>query len=418
MLAPGAPAMKRRSAIPIVLIAGLLLGTAAVAEEIVELIPKHQAGLSHTNLFAPIASLFVGPGYWYKQREIQIETVPEGAVLDLFYIRASFQKAYEQAESPVTVRLPSRVEAGKRDVVTIRALLDGYQQKEIRVPVRSRQTKVVIELAPLANSLLAVSHPYLADRGTLSFSTSEALAFRMQENPDGFSVVMNGTGVGIGADETMAGVESPLVKSLRPQQLGEDLVVRVTLMDAAQKDAVQVRSRQSFDPVRGVHKFSLDLIPADGGVDSVNRAKSALARIQPHAVTGCSLVFDRSLRERLDFSDLSRALAADGSFTDPYLREAMKRLGQLSDGGVITMTDGTRFLVSAPMELMAAASRGAEAVGYLAILRAFVAELEPPESRRQALRGLIAPEMAPARFDSIADAAQTAERLCRQGDAS
>jgi len=411
--------MKRLSAIFGVLAAALLLDStgATAAEEVVELIPEDSADLSPTNLFAPFASLVVGPGYWYKAREIRVETVPEDATLDLFYIRASFQKAYEQAESPVTVRLPSRVEAGRRDLLTIRALADGYQQKEVRVPVRSRQTEVTIELEPVANSLEAISHRYLAGRGTLSFLTKETLTFRMQEDADGFAVVLNGTGLGVGADETIVGVESPLVESLRPQQLGEDLVVRVALADAARNDAVEVRSRQSFDPVRNVHEFSLDLVPADRGVESVNRAKAALARIRSSAVTGCSLAFDRSLRDQLDFAELSRALAADGSFTDPYLREAMKRLGQLSEGGTITMTDGTKFLASAPIELVAAGSRGAEAVGYLAILRSFVGELESPDDRRQALRGLIAPELPPARFDAAMNEAESAEQRCRNGAA-
>ena len=62
---------------------------------------------------------------------------------------------------------------------------------------------------------------------------------------------------------------------------------------------------------------------------------------------------------------------------------------------------------------MAAANQSAEATGYLAILRSFVAELEPPESRRQTLRGLIAPELAVERFDAISAAAESREQSCR-----
>jgi len=373
--------MTPRPAILSALAALLLLSTAALAEEVVELIPEDRADLSPTNVFAPFMSLVLGPNYWYKAREIRVETVPAGATLDLFYIRASFQKAYEQAESPVTVRLPSRVEANKRDIVTIRALMDGYQQQEVRVKVRSRETEVVIELQPVANTLEAVAYRYLAGRATLTFLTREAVTFRIQKSDDGFSLVLNGTALGADSEQTLAGVGSPLVRSLRPQQLGEDLVVRVELDPAARGDAVEVRSRQAHDPVRKVHKFSLDFVPADGGAESVSRAKAALARIGPDAVRGCALRYDASLRESLDLESLSRALTADGSFSDPYLREAMKRLGQLSDGGVITLTDGSRFKADVPIELMAAATRSADAVGYLALLRTFVAELEPPDSR-------------------------------------
>ena len=52
-------------------------------------------------------------------------------------------------------------------------------------------------------------------------------------------------------------------------------------------------------------------------------------------------------------------------------------------------------------------------MGYLAMLRKFVDELEPPESRRQTLRGLVAPELAAERFDAVADFAESRERSCR-----
>lgn len=387
----------------------------AGAEEVVELIPSQRPGLSATNVFAPLTSLVLGPGYWYKNREIRVETVPPGADLDLFYIRASFQKGFEQATAPVTVRLPSRVEAGKRDIVTIRALLDGYQQTEVRVPVRSRQTEVLIELEPLANTLVAVAHTYLAGRGSLAFLTKEALAFRVQKRDDGLSVVLNGTSMASTAEGTIEGVASPLVQSLTAQQLGEDLMVRVTLPDAGRDDAFEFRTRQAHDAVRGIHSFALDFVPKDGGVESVDRAKAALARIGASDVGGCSLVYDTALREQLGIADLTRALSANGSFTDPYLREAMKRLGQLSRDGVITLTDGSRYRASAPIELVAAASQSAEAIGYLALLRSFVAELEPPESRRQTLRGLLSPELSVARFDAVADTAEDREISCRIG---
>ena len=77
----------------LLLLAGLLLAGAARAETI-ELIPDKRASWGPTNLFAPITGLFLGgPGYWYRQREIAIDTTPPGAVLDLFYVRRNFQKA-------------------------------------------------------------------------------------------------------------------------------------------------------------------------------------------------------------------------------------------------------------------------------------------------------------------------------------
>jgi hypothetical protein len=395
---------------------GLLTPLTADAREVVDLVPDERASWGATNIFAPITGLFLGgPNYWYKAREIEVETVPPGALLDLFYVRASFQKRYEQADAPVTIRLPSRVEAGKRDSVTIRALVDGYRQEEVHVRVRSRQKKVVIELSPLPNSLLGVTHTYFAGRASLAFLTKEALTFRVQKSSDGFSVVLTETGAPSGAGAAVAGLSSPLVRAVGARQLGEDLVVRVVLTNRAVDGEIDIRSRQAFDPVRNIHKFALDLVPADGGAEAVARAKAALARIRRHDVTGCALAYDSALRGRLDSAALSRALAPAGSFTDPYLREAMKRLGQLSPGGFVSLTDGSKFRASAPIELVAALSRADEVVGYLAILRKFVAELEPPESRRQTLRGLVAPELSSESFDAVADFAESRELGCRAG---
>ena len=155
--------------------------------------------------------------------------MPPGAVLDLFYVRASFQKAYEQADAPITLVLPNRAQAGPRDSITIRAMLDGYQQSQVRVPVRSRTKKVVVELEPLANSLLAITHRHVAGRGTLAFLTKEALTFRIKERDDGFSVVLVGTGKSPEAAGTIEGASSSLIESLREQQIGQDLMVRAVL---------------------------------------------------------------------------------------------------------------------------------------------------------------------------------------------
>ena len=72
--------------------------------------PPRRRDWSPRNLFLPLTSPFVGgPGYWYDERELRIDTTPSGAIVDLFYIRSNFQKRYEQAETPVTVILPSRL---------------------------------------------------------------------------------------------------------------------------------------------------------------------------------------------------------------------------------------------------------------------------------------------------------------------
>jgi hypothetical protein len=259
---------------------------------------------------------------------------------------------------------------------------------------------------------VAFSHTYFAGRGSLNFLTREALTFRLQKSGDGFNVVLTETGQSPEADEAMLGVHSALVDSVKGQQLGEDLMVRVALSELGRDGGFDTRSRQAVDPVRGLHLFALDLVPPDGGAADVERARAALARIDGEDVSGCALEFDAALREELDPAELARALTPNGSYTDPYMRAAMKRLGEISSGGVIRMLDGSGFQGSVPIELMAAASQPGEVVGYLALLRSFVAELEPEAHRRNTLRALVAPEQPHARFDAAMDGAEARERAC------
>lgn len=391
---------------------------AAVAEdverEVVELIPDDRASFSAGDIFSPVTSFFKGgPSYWYGKRTLDIDTTPPGAILDLFYVRQNFQKRFEQAEAPATVILPSRSEAGDRDIVTVRALLDGFRQREVKVRVRSDEQKLMIDLEPLPNSLVALTQVYFAGRASLTFLTDEALTFRLQKAPEGLSVVLTGTALGKDADETLEGVTSTLIDGVKAQQLGEDLVVQVALAQDVRDGKVDTRSRQSMDPVRGLHAFSLDLVPPDGGAAAVERAKAALASIGRSDVSGCASVFDQALREELDPAALSRALAASGSFVDPYLRAAMKRLGEVSPDGVVELVDGSTYRTAVPIELMAASTEAAQVKGYLAMLRAFVDEMEAPVHRRSTLRGLVAPELGSARFDAAVDAAEARERSCR-----
>ncbi len=405
-------AIARLSLIPAV----ILLSMPASGEDerdLIDLVPDERASWSATNLFAPVTSLFLGgPSFWYGERVLDIDTTPPTATLDLFYVRASFQKRFEQGDSPARVLLPPRVEAGPRDSVTIRVLADGYRHKELSVRVRSRESRIQIDLEPLPNSLVAVRHTYFAGRAALSFLTLEALTFRLQDNADGFAVVLTETAISQNAEETVRGVEDGLIGSMLARQLGEDLVVQVALREGS-VDGMDVRSLQGYDAIRALHDFTLNLVPSDQGADAVRRAKAALGRLRSRDVEGCALGFDTSMREQLDPAELARALAPRGSFTDPYLRAALKRLGELSPDGSVVLNDGTRYRVALPIELSAAWNQASEVRGYLALLRSFVAELESPAHRTPTLRGLVAPEVGAKRFQAILDTAEKREHSCR-----
>jgi hypothetical protein len=152
--------------------------------------------------------------------------------------------------------------------------------------------------------------------------------------------------------------------------------------------------------------------PGGGGL-TVERALAALGRIEAREVTGCALAFDQALREELDPEQLVRALTPRVGFTEPYLRGAMKRLGELSPGGVVTMLDGTRWNTSAALELSAAASQASSAKGYLALLRAFARHLDGAGDAEETLRGLVAPELDAGAFHPALERATARERSCR-----
>ena len=386
-------------------VGGALAANAAL--QTVRLVPDDRASWRASNLFS-----FLRPGHNFGARYIDVTTTPPNATLDLFYVRSNFQKRYEQASAPVRVELPKRSEAGPRDAVNIRAFLDGHRQREVSVRVASSQTSVHIDLDPLPNRLEGAAYTYFAGRAALTFLTKEAPTVRVQEQEGGFRVILSETA--LEPDVDFAGVRSPLVEKVEALQLGEDLLVRVKLPASVQvgRDAPwQLRSRQARDELRNLYVYSVELVPTDGGAAAVARARGALASITAADVSGCAGRYDAVLRDRLDEAALARALSPRGSFTDPYLRAAMKRLGEVQ-GGRIALLDGSSFDAGNPIELTAAQSQPGDAVGYLALLRSFVAKLESPDQQRATLRGIVAPEIDAARFDAVVEDAERAERQC------
>ena len=93
----------------------------------------------------------------------------------------------------------------------------------------------------------------------------------------------------------------------------------------------------------------------------------------------------------------------------------MRRLGELSVDGVVDFEDGTRFRPTVPMELEMALSQPGGALGFLALLDAFVRGLEEGEAQVDALRGLLAPELDPTSFRATLGEARDAEDACRAG---
>jgi hypothetical protein len=405
--------MAHTRSIALLAVALAALPARAHAGEIIELIPPTRPAWTLDSLFAPIAAPFRGGSdYWYGERTLEIETEPTRASLDVFYLRDGVQLRFERATAPVALRLPRRIDAGPRDAVEIRAILDGHREQQLRVDVRSPTVEAAIALVPLPNRLEDLHHAHLSGRESLRFITTQKPRFRIRRTPDGFSIALSSTFASARALERMRSVASASIESLRVDQLGDDLVLRVRL-DPSTASGVEIRSLEGYDAVREQHRFSVELDPAEGNAAVLARYRDALDRIPVESVSGCALEFDRALRAQLDPEALAQALAPASGFLDPYLRAALERLGELSAGRFVELTDTTRFQLSTPIGLEAASARAAEIVGYLALMRALVAELEPPQrDARNALRGIVAPDLPSERFDAAVEFAERSERRC------
>jgi hypothetical protein len=388
----------------------MLLAGAPAEAEVVELLPGGTDHFGMRNVFAPLGSIFMGPGHFYGQRKLEVTTTPPDAMVDLFYVRAGFQKRFEQADAPVTVLLPKRINANPKDVVVVRAFAEGYRVVETTVKVASRTDEIHLEMAPLPNLLEAVAHTYLAGRSALTFYTKEALTLRLQDRKNGFSAALHETAKAEGLGAALEELRSPLVTQVAAHQLGEDLVIQVTL--GSDSGEPELRSRQGRDPIRDLHLYTVDVVAPGANTQGIQDAKDALAAIRSADVSGCAARFDAGLREALGSEALSRALTPKGSFVDPYLRAAMRRLGEVSPGGTVSLVDGTRYDTRIPLQLAAAQNDAANAVGFLGLLRRFVALLETEDQRSDVLRGLLAPELTRADFATALAAANSAEATC------
>jgi len=248
-----------------------------VRGEVLDLRPENPAPWGLRHLFAPLVSIIRGSDYMYSPREISVRTTPAGGFLDLFYVRSGFQKRFEQAEAPLTVILPSRLAAGPRDSLTIRAFSEGYRQKSVTFRLSAEIGAVEMDLAPLPNTLDGVSHRSFAGRTTISFLTSEALTFRLQEASDGYGVILTETAISETARIAVGEIVSPLITEGYTQQLGEDLMVKLVLR--SESPEIEVRSKESYNAPRDLHIFTVDFVPADSGEERAKLAIKALGLI-------------------------------------------------------------------------------------------------------------------------------------------
>lgn len=373
----------------------------------IEFVPAEGVDWGIRNVGAMLTAPFLW-SYWYKPGSITIQTVPRDARLELFYIRANFQKLFVRAEPPVRLKLPSRIMATERDALTVRVGSNGYKSHEYTYDVLDLPAKVVLELAPLPNSLHSVALTDLGGRTTATFRTDEEPDFRVtrgRQQP-GFTLSLRET-----ADqrESHEPLSAGHVKRLELAQVGEDILVRIETTAE-----LEARSKQSYDPIRKEHVFTLDILEKGARMPSPGSVRRELEAIPVAPRDPCRRAFATVLREGLEGDVIARAHRPSAGIADLYRRQAMLRLGRTERGRVRTRA-GETLHTGNPLELELALQSAAEVEGYLGLLGALARSQANPET---ALRSLIAPELGAADFAPIYARAERGRRACanRQSD--
>ena len=373
--------------------------------KVVDLTPADRAAWTPKNALIGLSVALGGWNYWYGERMIQVETVPPDADLGFYYLRQNFQKAFERAQAPVSVRLPIRADTTPKDAVRIHASANGYLAKDVSFASKNVPAVVTITLSALPNSLVFLGQTSFAGRTTLTLRTTEQPEVRLSKSSrsSGFTIALTRTALKL--DGTVSGSGARL-KSIDATQIGEDAVVRVET-DAPD---VEVRSKQSFDPVSSQYVSVFDLVrpgtsaPSDAEI----RARLESAPFAPSSV--CDARYAEALRTGLGDAAIADALRPSGGITDLYRREAMLRLGRFSEGSVRTEV-GETLHTGSSLELALALQSAATVEGYLALLGG-LARSEPQPA--DALRSLVAPQLSAAEFAPVYEAAEAARTGCHR----
>lgn len=389
-------------ALALLLVWALCSPAAGGAVDQLDLRPHEPADFGLRNIAAGATSIFGAWGYWYRPRVVEIETVPADASLELFFIRANFQKRFERAAPPVRVTLPSRVESTPKDSFMVRVAASGYSTQERVVKLAKLPRHLLVKLDPLPNTLVSLAETHLAGRTALTLRTDHEPELRVlrSRGQRGFTLALSETANGL---EEVPALSGGWVDRVDVKQVGEDLLITV----ATRGDDVETRSRSSLDPVRREYVFTLELLKKGTRPPTQSQIRHQLEALRVSPDSPCVARYEAALRERLDPKQLARALRS-GGIANLYRREAMLRLGRLNRGRV-TLQSGETLRTGSPVELEVALQSGASVSGYLALLDALARTEREPEV---ALRSLVAPDLDPKVFDEIYRAGEAARHSC------
>ena len=396
--------MKRTS---LIVIAALCLaasnGNVPEGVERIDLYPPEHVMWTPRNVVAGVTSVIGLYGYWYRPKNVLIETVPADADVSLYYLRGNFQKRYERVAAPIVVELPSRIDSSSHDTFRYRVQKDGFLVVEDRFKVHDVPERLIVELAPLPNSLVFLGQTHLANRTTLTLRTTEEPQVRMAKGSNSKSFTMALAETANKLDGT-PDLKSGFLNGVEIQQLGEDLLLRVAMT----REGLEVRSRSSRDPVRREHIITLDLIEPGTRMVTSGDIRRELAKVPYSGLGRCDARFEAVLRERLDPGVVTRAFRARAAVSEYYQKESMRKLGRLDTGRVHSVS-GETFRIGSPIEFEMAMQSAPTVRGYFGLLGVIARKQDDPVTF---LRSLLAPDMAPADFERVYRAANRAYRSC------
>jgi len=387
------------------LVAASAAPTVDGAAQVIDLIPAERAAWTPKNVLVGVSGIFGSWGYWYADRAIEVETVPPDAELGLYYLRQNFQKRFARSHAPATVKIPPRADTTRKDAVRIHATANGYLAKDVSFDAREVPERVTITLSALPNSLVFVGQTSFGGRTAITLRTTEQPEFRLTKSTrsDGFTVSLSKTALKLEGKVSGSGAR---LKSIDATQVGEDAMVRVET-DAPD---VEVRSKQSFDPVTSQYVSVFDLVRPGTTAPSDAEIRTRLANVLFTPGAACDSRYAAVLRERLGDAAIADALRPSGGIADLYRREAMLRLGRESAGTVRTEA-GETLHTGSSLELALALQSATTVEGYLALLGALArTEALPADG----LRSLVAPQMSAAEFAPVYEAAEAARASCHR----
>jgi hypothetical protein len=342
-------------------------------------------------------------------RALRIETQPDGARVEIAYLRDGVELVRGAGAAPLVAQLPALARAGERDRLQVRAKAAGFATAERSLAARSAEPALRFTLAPLPPSVFRASLLELADVAELRIASDRELRARLAATTRGDRLVFADVARARELAVQLAALRGAAISRVDATPLGTDLAVELERAPGYERHELRLTAHAEAS---GSHVLLVRWTPLDAG--EALRAGAALVLASLHAadVSGCALVFERELRASVGGDAIARALAVEHSLSRWLVAPALLRVGELSPPGALTLVDGTRLEPERELESKAALARVAELHGALAAIRALTSALAPRGAGTSALHAWLAPDLPDAAFASALERAVAAERRC------